>query len=122
MQLEWPDYGIPSSTESVREMVRTNYRIPSNFGPFVVHCRYDFAVFDPCYDLDVFFPSHLLIPLIVFIHFPSVLRLELLYAVAIINILSMSFCFIRRQSSCYIVQGMESVKYLDLSNSWFKLQ
>ncbi|KAH7421752.1 hypothetical protein KP509_13G073800 [Ceratopteris richardii] len=38
MQLEWPDYGIPSSTESVREMVRTNYRIPSNFGPFVVHC------------------------------------------------------------------------------------
>ncbi|MCO5612282.1 hypothetical protein L7F22_066547 [Adiantum nelumboides] len=38
MQLDWPDYGIPSSTASVREMVRTLYKVPSNFGPFVVHC------------------------------------------------------------------------------------
>ncbi|KAI5070203.1 hypothetical protein GOP47_0014546 [Adiantum capillus-veneris] len=38
MQLDWPDYGIPTSTASVREMVRTLYEVPSNFGPFVVHC------------------------------------------------------------------------------------
>lgn len=38
MQLDWPDYGIPSSTVSVREMFKTLYKVPSNFGPFVVHC------------------------------------------------------------------------------------
>eukprot|EP00250_Pteridium_aquilinum_P005303 c15418_g1_i2 orf=470-1588(+) len=38
LQLDWPDYGIPSSTVSVREMVKSLYKVPSNFGPFVVHC------------------------------------------------------------------------------------
>lgn len=36
--LDWPDYGIPASTVPVREMFKTLYRIPSNFGPFVAHC------------------------------------------------------------------------------------
>lgn len=38
MQLDWPDYGIPTSTVAVREMFKTLYKVPSNFGPFVVHC------------------------------------------------------------------------------------
>ncbi|KAH7284277.1 hypothetical protein KP509_34G046600 [Ceratopteris richardii] len=38
MQLDWPDFGIPSSTAAVREMFRTLYKVPSNSGPFVVHC------------------------------------------------------------------------------------
>lgn len=38
MQLDWPDYGIPSSTLAVREMFRKLYKVPTNFGPVVVHC------------------------------------------------------------------------------------
>lgn len=36
--LDWPDNGIPASTVSVQEMFKILYRIPPNFGPYVVHC------------------------------------------------------------------------------------
>ena len=38
--LEWPDYYVPFSTRSVRELIRALFNIPPQVGPFVVHCRY----------------------------------------------------------------------------------
>ncbi|XP_057836833.1 protein-tyrosine-phosphatase PTP1 isoform X2 [Cryptomeria japonica] len=35
---DWPDHGVPESTNSVRELVKMLYLIPPNLGPFVVHC------------------------------------------------------------------------------------
>ncbi|KAG0578237.1 hypothetical protein M758_4G007400 [Ceratodon purpureus] len=36
--LEWPDYYVPFSTRSVRELIRALFNIPPQVGPFVVHC------------------------------------------------------------------------------------
>lgn len=36
--LEWPDYSVPLSTRSVRELIRALFNIPPRTGPFVVHC------------------------------------------------------------------------------------
>lgn len=36
--LEWPDYYVPLSTRSVRELIRASFNIPPQAGPFVVHC------------------------------------------------------------------------------------
>ncbi|KAG6557699.1 hypothetical protein Mapa_000464 [Marchantia paleacea] len=36
--LEWPDFGVPSTTAPVREMIRSVQFIPVDAGPFVVHC------------------------------------------------------------------------------------
>lgn len=42
--LEWPDYYVPLSTRSVRELTRALFNIPPRAGPFVVHCRYTLFV------------------------------------------------------------------------------
>jgi len=42
--LEWPDYYVPLSTRSVRELIRALFNIPPRAGPFVVHCRYTLFV------------------------------------------------------------------------------
>ncbi|XP_024369807.1 protein-tyrosine-phosphatase PTP1 [Physcomitrium patens] len=36
--LEWPDFSVPPSTRSVRELTRALSSIPPSAGPFVVHC------------------------------------------------------------------------------------
>lgn len=35
---DWPDHGVPNTTQSVRELVKRLYLIPPKLGPFVVHC------------------------------------------------------------------------------------
>ncbi|CAM6109969.1 unnamed protein product [Calypogeia fissa] len=35
---DWPDFGVPSSTAPVREMIRSLHWIPANAGPYIVHC------------------------------------------------------------------------------------
>nr|ABK26026.1 unknown [Picea sitchensis] len=35
---DWPDHGVPNTTESVRELVKRLYLVPPSLGPFVVHC------------------------------------------------------------------------------------
>lgn len=42
--LEWPDFSVPPSTRSVRELTRALSSIPPSAGPFVVHCRYSLAI------------------------------------------------------------------------------
>lgn len=37
---DWPDFGVPSSTAPVREMMKSLHCVPANAGPYVVHCRY----------------------------------------------------------------------------------
>lgn len=37
---EWPDFRVPSTTVSLREMMRSLQFIPVDAGPFVVHCRF----------------------------------------------------------------------------------
>eukprot|EP00252_Welwitschia_mirabilis_P007451 TRINITY_DN18820_c0_g1_i1.p1 TRINITY_DN18820_c0_g1~~TRINITY_DN18820_c0_g1_i1.p1 ORF type:complete len:363 (-),score=56.10 TRINITY_DN18820_c0_g1_i1:267-1355(-) len=36
--LDWPDHGVPSSSNSVREIIKRLYLVPPKLGPFVVHC------------------------------------------------------------------------------------
>lgn len=35
---DWPDFGVPSSTAPVRDMIRSLLWIPANAGPHIVHC------------------------------------------------------------------------------------
>jgi protein tyrosine phosphatase len=35
---DWPDFGVPSSTAPLREMMRSLYCVPANAGPQIVHC------------------------------------------------------------------------------------
>lgn len=35
---DWPDHGVPNTTQSVRELIKRLYLIPPKLGPFVVHC------------------------------------------------------------------------------------
>lgn len=37
--LDWPDHFVPTSTRSVRELIRALFNIPPQAGPFLVHCR-----------------------------------------------------------------------------------
>ncbi|CAI5533319.1 unnamed protein product [Closterium sp. Naga37s-1] len=36
--LDWPDHGVPRSTESIRDLIRSLRDSPSSSGPFVIHC------------------------------------------------------------------------------------
>jgi protein tyrosine phosphatase len=53
--LEWPDYYVPLSTRSVRELIRALFNIPPQAGPFVVHCRC--TLFISCIRSTIYLPQ-----------------------------------------------------------------
>jgi hypothetical protein len=54
--LEWPDYYVPLSTRSVRELIRALFNIPPQAGPFVVHCRC--TLFISCIRSTIYLPAN----------------------------------------------------------------